>query len=127
MCNKKIIWVVVLVMASLSSWASANIKGNGSVVTREIKVSDYSSIRLGGNVSSSLGESIKKLFSGEKNSGSSSVNNVFHIDKITFVWRHEASFGKLLQGFRNAHSQCKVLLLAVDQNFMSVAFQKVNI
>ena len=53
MCNKKIIWVVVLVMASLSSWASANIKGNGSVVTREIKVSDYSSIRLGGNVSSS--------------------------------------------------------------------------
>lgn len=73
MCNKKIIWVVVLVMASLSSWASANIKGNGSVVTREIKVSDYSSIRLGGNVSSSLGESIKKLFSGEKNSGSTPV------------------------------------------------------
>ena len=52
---------------------------------------------------------------------------MFHIDKITFVWRHEASFGKLLQGFRNAHSQCKVLLLAVDQNFMSVAFQKVNV
>lgn len=73
MCNKKIIWVVVLVMASLSSWASANIKGNGSVVTREIKVSDYSSIRLGGNVSTSLGESIKKLFSGEKNSGSTPV------------------------------------------------------
>ncbi len=37
MCNKKIIWVVVLVMASLSSWASANIKGNGSVVTREMQ------------------------------------------------------------------------------------------
>lgn len=67
------------------------------------------------------------MSAGKKNSGSSSVNNVFHIDKITFVWRHEASFGKLLQGFRNAHSQCKVLLLAVDQNFMSVAFQKVNV
>ena len=43
------------------------------------------------------------MSAGKKNSGSSSVNNVFHIDKITFVWRHEASFGKLLQGLSLIH------------------------
>lgn len=73
MGNKKFVWVAILFMATLSGWASASIKGNGSLITKEIKVPEYTSIRLGGNISSTLGENLKRLFSGDKKEGSTPV------------------------------------------------------
>ena len=65
MVNKRFVWVAVLVMVTLSSLASASIKGNGTMMTKEIKVSEYTSIRMGGNISTSFGNMVKSLFSGE--------------------------------------------------------------